>query len=574
MSEARKRIFIVEDQRLIAADLKNTLEKLGYVVVGGAASGEEALSEVDDAKPDLLLMDIRLGGEMDGIETASAIQKRRDVPVVYVTAYADEETIRRAKLTSPFGYVVKPYNERELRAAIEIALYKHETDRLLADERARRQAAEEFRTLVHFLDRATVSLTSTLSTSETVERAASVSIPHLADCCLVDLANDRGRLVQVAASHMDPEKVKLARKLGRTLVPELGLEHGAAATFRTGRSQIHPSIDDESWAAEILGIGHPELLRALGVSSYICVPIRFAGRVQGVINFLRTEARRYRAKDLDVAEEFSRRVGLALDNARLYQEMEAAVQMRDEFLQVASHELRTPLTPLKLQLHMLREMVPGAEASSAEVVRKFDVANRQLGRLERLVESLLEVGRFGGGGTALEVESFDLVELAHDVVERFAEEAATKGSTLRVNASQPVEGRWDRHRLDQVVSNLVSNALKYGAGHPVEVAVEDRGAEATLSVRDEGIGIEAEALDRIFGKFERASSVRNYGGLGLGLYISGVLAQAHGGRITASSRPGKGATFTLWLPRYAAASHRAKRRETNHDGDHHRPRGG
>ena len=148
MSDAARRILVVEDQRLIAADIENTLKKLGYVVVGNVASGEDAISQSDQVRPELVLMDVRLRGEMDGIQAAEIIRDRFNVPVVYLTAYADEETILRAKKTTPFGYLVKPFNERELRATIEIAFYTHQMERTLADERAKRQGAEEFKILV------------------------------------------------------------------------------------------------------------------------------------------------------------------------------------------------------------------------------------------------------------------------------------------------------------------------------------------------------------------------------------------------------------------------------------------
>src|SRR4051812_11603760 len=148
MSEAARRILIVEDQRLIAADLANTLRKLGYEVVGNVASGEEAIGRSDQVRPELVLMDVRLRGEMDGIHAAEIIRDRFNLPVVFLTAYADEETILRAKKTTPYGYLVKPFNERELRATIEIAFYTHQMERTLADERARRQGAEEFKVLV------------------------------------------------------------------------------------------------------------------------------------------------------------------------------------------------------------------------------------------------------------------------------------------------------------------------------------------------------------------------------------------------------------------------------------------
>src|SRR3954447_8534081 len=148
MSEVAHSILVVEDQRLIAADIENTLKKLGYVVVGNVSSGEDAISKANELRPELVLMDVHLRGEMDGIQAAEIIRDRLNVPVVYLTAYADEETIVRAKKTTPFGYLTKPFNERELRATIEIAFYTHRMERTLADERAKRHAAEEFKTLV------------------------------------------------------------------------------------------------------------------------------------------------------------------------------------------------------------------------------------------------------------------------------------------------------------------------------------------------------------------------------------------------------------------------------------------
>src|SRR5262245_11118384 len=148
MSEAAHRILVVEDQRRAAAVIAATLENIGYVVVGNVATGEDAISRSDQLRPELVLMDVRLGGEMDGVQAAEIIRDRFNVPVVYLTAYADEETILRAKKTTPFGYLVKPFNERELRATIEIAFYTHQMERTLADERAKRHAAETFKILV------------------------------------------------------------------------------------------------------------------------------------------------------------------------------------------------------------------------------------------------------------------------------------------------------------------------------------------------------------------------------------------------------------------------------------------
>ena len=142
----------------------------------------------------------------------------------------------------------------------------------------------------------------------------------------------------------------------------------------------------------------------------------------------------------------------------------------------------------------------------------------------------------------------DLAELARDVVARFHEQLERAGCDLRLTAEEPTRGSWDRALLDQVLTNLISNAIKFGAGAPIDVVVEPRRGSARLTVRDRGIGIATEDVRRIFGRFERAVSARHYGGLGLGLFVSRQIVEAHGGRIAVESRAGEGSTFTVELP--------------------------
>jgi signal transduction histidine kinase len=251
-------------------------------------------------------------------------------------------------------------------------------------------------------------------------------------------------------------------------------------------------------------------------------------------------------------------VGLTLrmlwvDAVRLRKSLEraeAAVATRDEFLSVASHELRTPLTPLSLKLQAIhRELVALYPALAPERgLRHVEMAQRQVKKLVSLVDDLLDVSRIRGGRLELHPSWVDLTALVREVVERFEQEAARVGCTLELEAAQPVMGLVDGFRFEQVLDNLLSNALKYGAGKPVRVRLEQQGKHARLTVRDEGIGIPAEALERIFHRFERAVSGRYYGGLGLGLYIARTIVEASGGTVVAASVAGQGATFTVELP--------------------------
>ena len=255
----------------------------------------------------------------------------------------------------------------------------------------------------------------------------------------------------------------------------------------------------------------------------------------------------------ELASAFNR---MLFEVGRRQAEAREAIRIRDEFMSIASHELKTPLTPLKLQLGALLAL---DEAGQQPLPRRsLEIADRQVVRLERLVNGLLDVSRIASGRLVLEREEVDLATLVREVGERMRMELRKSGSTCEISAQAPVVGRWDPMRLDQVITNLVSNAIKYGAGRPIRLAVEADDAAARIIVRDEGIGIAPEDLERIFDRYERAVSSRHYGGLGLGLFIAHQIVTAHGGRIRVESAPGQGSTFIVELPREL-------RRERSHE---------
>jgi signal transduction histidine kinase len=246
---------------------------------------------------------------------------------------------------------------------------------------------------------------------------------------------------------------------------------------------------------------------------------------------------------------------LASERALLVEELRRAVTLRDDFLAIAAHELRTPLTSLQLQIQLAgRQLDANAAADPAPRLEK---ASRQAGRLGRLVDDLLNASRITAGHLTLTREACDLGEIARETVARQDEDARRAGCVIALSAVATARGHWDRARLEQVVTNLLTNALKFGAGKPVEVVVTADGAWASLTVRDRGIGIPAEAIERIFQKFERGVSSRSYGGLGLGLFISREIVAAHGGSLRAESAPGQGATLIMVLPMSPAPGERA-----------------
>lgn len=251
------------------------------------------------------------------------------------------------------------------------------------------------------------------------------------------------------------------------------------------------------------------------------------------------------------------------ERARLYRRARDEVRERDEFLSVASHELRTPVTALQLQLQLLHRAADRSGDSLRQLtLAKLEGLERQTRRIAILVNELLDVSRMRLGRLELRLERLDLAEVARDTLSNLQPEAERAGSTLSVAAAAPVHGDWDRLRIEQVLLNLVTNAIKFGRGRPITVAIDGGASTARVEVTDEGIGIAPEHHERVFQRFERAVSPQHFGGLGLGLYLAREIVEAHGGTIRVRSAPGSGSTFTVELPRSPPAPVRPQPRGT------------
>ncbi len=245
-----------------------------------------------------------------------------------------------------------------------------------------------------------------------------------------------------------------------------------------------------------------------------------------------------------VTRDLTERRLLEEEKLRLAQAQEA-LRLRDEFLSIASHELKTPLTALQVQLEALSLRAGTMDEKLASKVRR---ATRSSERLAELIETLMDVSRIATGRFELNPQRFDLAEAVSEVVERLCDAASKASCELSAKTEGPMPGTWDRLRIEQVLTNLLSNAMKYAAGAPVDVSLTRDGERAVLEVRDKGPGLPEGDLQRIFGRFERAASIRHYGGMGLGLYVVREIVEAHGGTVTAQNAPGGGAHFTVRLP--------------------------
>jgi PAS domain S-box-containing protein len=403
---------------------------------------------------------------------------------------------------------------------------------------------------LRFLAEATTRLSSSLDPRTTMESTVRVVVEHLADYCMLDVRSTDGQGLErmaTAARGADTQRV-LEESRRQSAAP-----HPDSPTWRvleSGRAMLVSEVPENLPEDTSLDVRFRATLARLRPRSAMFVPLIARERTLGVLTVVsQDETRRYTERDLAFAEDVAWRAALAIDNARLFHQAERAVEARDEFVAIATHELRTPLSALSLQLTALQRAVDAGRLPTEEKLREsLLTAKRQTERLEQLVKHLLDVSRISTGRMELELEEVDLAELVRWVVVRFEEKLAEAGCATKVSADTPVVAKVDRLRVEQVVMNLLSNAMKYAPGQPVEVRVERRGTMAVLGVRDFGPGISPEAQARIFERYQRATGQHSRESLGLGLYVARQIARAHGGELDVESTPGQGAHFRLHLP--------------------------
>jgi signal transduction histidine kinase/ActR/RegA family two-component response regulator len=423
-----------------------------------------------------------------------------------------------------------------------------ERARLYAVEKAAKEEAEANQRRSEFLARAGTVLAAPLDYSAMLTGVARAAVSGFADWCILEIQDEALQGEVPVAAHVDPEKVSFVVELSRRF-RQLRDDHGIPKVIRSGKSELYRSISEEQLrrataSAPALG----ELYIRSGVASSMIVPVSARGRTLGAILLNRTrDSLPFGDEDLKTAEELGRRVGLAVENIRLFREAQRADRLKDEFLAMLSHELRNPLAPIVTALNVMGLRGDGAFGREREIIA------RHVRHLVRLVDDLLDVSRTIGGKVQLEKVRCRVSDLIAEAVEMASPLIGARAHNLTLAGDQGLEILADRTRLAQAIANLLINAAKYThPGGSITVETTAEGAEAVIRVRDSGSGIAPEALPRVFDLFVqgRWSVDRAQGGLGVGLTVVKRVVELHGGSVSAHSAGlGQGSEFVVRLQR-------------------------
>ncbi len=336
--------------------------------------------------------------------------------------------------------------------------------------------------------------------------------------------------------------------------------------FDEGRSErlLSRTTGEQRPSPPVIDPGHPAIAMAfrnrravLAQQTALVIPLATADRALGTLVVTRSKGH-YARTEIELGEVFGRYAANAIRNAELHRDAKHAIRVREEFLSVASHELKTPICSLQLQLEAAQSLFQSENPKAGEIIPSLLYnALKQCGHLTRLIHEVLNMAQLGAHRLELRKECVDLLSLTNEVCERMAAELQRAGCEVHIRSHGSSLGNWDRIRIEQVLSNLISNALKYGQGKPIQISIEGTDDQVEFRIRDEGLGIPKEDQKRVFDAYERIHGSSQIDGFGLGLYIAKNIVQSHHGEISVRSSPDQGSTFIVKLPKKISSAAKA-----------------
>ncbi len=489
------KILVVEDEVIVAKTIASQLQQLGYAVADTASSGAVAIAKVAETQPDLILMDIVLKGSMDGITAATQIRKEQDIPIIYLTAYADDNTLQRAKVTHPCGYIVKPFTTNDLRVAVEIGLFKHRIARELQENR------DQLATLLQSMGDSVIA----------TDARGTVTFMNPAAEALTGWQQSEA---------IGKSVIEIVRLIDE--VTELPTENPVAKVLQEDRVVY---LNDFTTLVSKSGNHIP-----IGDSAS---PLRRAtGELSGVVLVFWDMSDRRQAELLTQA---------------LAKEKELN-RLKSQFVSTVSHEFRNPLAAVFIATELLEKTQNLTDEKKDIYLQRIKSSVRSM---NQLMEDVLVLGQAEADRLMCHPAALDLEQFCRALVDEFAIVKNQETTITFTNQGSDTSAWMDERLLRYILTNLLSNAIKYSPSAStiqLTLDVDATANTATFQIQDQGIGIPAADQSRLFDSFFRASNANTIQGTGLGLAIVKRCVDAHGGQISLSSEVGFGTTVMVVLP--------------------------
>lgn len=546
MSQADKvnKILVVEDELLIAEDISYRLKSLGYIVTDTVISGMDALKSIETNSPDLILMDIILSGNLDGIQTHELIKQKHNIPLVYLTSFSDEKTFSRAKLTQPFGYIIKPFEERELHTVIEMALYKHQMD-----VRLERQLKSE-----ELISKISTMLLSTKT--ENLGEAIIESLKIFSEYAGVDKSFIL--LIDEAAGTYDSKyewcfnkKYSVTEKMKNIPVKDI---KWSLEKLKKDKIIVIKDVSDFPESA----LNEKQLVESFHVKSYVAVGLNYNNRIAGILGFDSIVSQKiWDEKELFSVKLFGEIIANTLERKQIEEQLiESEKNMRelnaakDKFFSIIAHDLKNPFMGILGFTEILNNSFD--QYDDAEKKKMISFVKRSAESAYKLLENLLEWSRIQIGGVKISPELLDVSILINEAITSLKDASQIKNVKLITTVQNDTYVFADPEMLKAILRNLLTNALKFShTDSYVKITAEENEEHTKILITDKGIGIKPETLNNLFRIDKSISTKGTMGekGTGLGLILCKEFLQKNNGKLLVESVVNQGSTFTVILPK-------------------------